>query len=174
MREAYIYGCGTCGRDVYLTAGLSVESRIPEGRAVSPFPEPADEPCEHCRAVIASGDTEAFPEMTTQVASSVVSGHGDLITGCLNYLMNWCQCGNPEDVTGAIMQYLEITGSDERFDFEGNDESRRKLWFFLAYIADYLEWTDHGGSVGGAWLTDIGKEALRRYSGKAEIGEGVG
>lgn len=166
MRKAYIYGCGTCGRDLYLKADLSVGSKIPEEKP-SFLPESAAEPCERCRAVMASGDTDAFPEMTTQKASSAgLSGHGDLITGCLNYLMGWCQCGNPEDVTAAIMQYLEIIASDERFDFENNDESRRILWYFLAYIADYLDWTDHGGSVGRAWLTDTGREALRRYSAK--------
>ena len=30
----------------------------------------------------------------------------------------------------------------------------------LAYIADAAGWTEHGGSVGGAWLTDGGREAL--------------
>ena len=30
----------------------------------------------------------------------------------------------------------------------------------LAYIADAQDWTEHGSSVNGAWLTDGGKEAL--------------
>ena len=143
MREAWVYGCGGCGRDIYLLADLSIESRVRMGRtAVSrAWPDPAPEPCGACKQVIATGRTEMNGD--------------DLIRACLVYLMDWCKCGNPEDATGLAMLYLETMGTSEKLPGE--------VLLLLAYICDFLEWTDHGGSVYGSWLTDTGREALRKY-----------
>ena len=172
MREAYIYGCGQCGRDLYLKADLSIESRAadPELAEMHWLPEPAPEPCEHCTAVIAQGDDEAYPEMTTQTASSVgLSGHGNLVTESLNRLMGWCQCGNPENVTAMAFLYLTaVSHKVDRTTAQQETGIPDEAWQLLSYICDWLEWTEHGGSVAGAWLTDTGKEALRRYTGKKD------
>lgn len=175
MKEAYIYGCGTCGRELYLKADLSIESRAaePELAQKSWLPEAASEPCEYCLAVIAQADDEAYPEMTTQTASTVgISGHGNLITESLNRLMGWCQCGNPEDMTAMAFLYLTAVGNKlDRKTAQEKSGIPDEAWTLLSYICDYLEWTEHGGSVGGAWLTDTGKEALRKYTEKRKSEE---
>ena len=168
MKEAYIYGCGQCGRDMYLKADLDIESRAPdpETRYVVPsWPDPAPEPCERCAAVITQGNRMASPEITLQSASSIVdlAEDGDLITECVPLLMGWCACGNPETVTALAFQYLTEVDADVRVKDSGLPE---ETWLLLAYMCDGLEWTEHGGSVGGAWLTDVGKEALRKYAAR--------
>ena len=171
MKEAYIYGCGTCERDLYLKADLSIESRSREP-VESWQSESASEPCEFCAAVIVQGDEEAVP-ISVQTASSVgLSGHGNLITESVNILMDWCRCGNPEDITA--MAFLYLTAVENEVGYKDGQEITSipvEAWDLLSYICDGLEWTDHGGSVGGSWLTDTGKEALRRYTEKRESEE---
>lgn len=79
--------------------------------------------------------------------------------------LGWCACGNPEDVDRMMLTYLEW--AEARFDKQSEvswdtplDNVSDDAKFLLAYIADGLDWTEHGGSVGGAWLTDEGKEAM--------------
>ena len=168
MKEAFIYGCGQCERDLYLKADLSIESRSREP-VESWQSESASEPCEFCAAVIEQGDEDAVP-ISTRTASSVgLSGHGDLITESVNHLMGWCRCGNPEDVTA--MAFLYLTAVENKVGYKDGQEITGipdEAWLLLSYICDGLEWTEHGGSVGGSWLTDTGKEALRRYAEKRE------
>ena len=171
MKEAFIYGCGQCERDLYLKADLGIESRSREP-VESWQSKSAPEPCEFCVAVIEQGDEEAVP-ISTRTASSVgLSGHGNLITESVNSLMGWCKCGDPADVTA--MTFLYLTAVDNKVDYKTAQSTTGipdEAWLLLSYICDGLEWTEHGGSVGGSWLTDTGKEALRRYAEKRESEE---
>lgn len=168
MKEAYIYGCGQCERDLYLKADLSIESRSREP-VESWQSESASEPCEFCATVIVQGDEEAVP-ISVQTASSVgLSGHGNLITESVNILMGWCRCGNPDDMTA--MAFLYLTAIENKVGYKAGQEITSipvEAWDLLSYICDGLEWTDHGGSVGASWITDTGREALRKYTEKRE------
>lgn len=77
--------------------------------------------------------------------------------------LKWCGCGTPEIAKKVIRDYLEIVdnnyyekrdGLKKRFGVEYvyNNE----LLLCLAYALDAAEFTEHGGSVGGAWLADEG------------------
>lgn len=74
----------------------------------------------------------------------------------------FCGCGNPDLAWLAIKNYLR-----QREDFHSNKisyEETEKLEtgkdYILAYLLDYFGLTEHGGSVGGCWLTNDGKEIL--------------
>lgn len=70
----------------------------------------------------------------------------------------WCGCGALERVDRMMLAYLSQDDTILRDDHveEVSDDAS----VLLAYIADSLGWTEHGGGVGGSWLTDDGKEAL--------------
>lgn len=70
-----------------------------------------------------------------------------------------CGCGQPERVDAMMLAYLESRAGEgfPKPDPAGVSEDAALL---LAYLADMLDWTEHGGSVGGAWLTDEGERAL--------------
>lgn len=93
-------------------------------------------PCEHCQPVLDGTDDQI-------IRTEMVSRH-----------LGWCGCGNPEDIDLAMLAYLDSGTPDILALPEGLAE------LMLAYIADDLGWTEHGGSVYGAWLTDDGREAL--------------
>ena len=84
--------------------------------------------------------------------------------------LGWCLCNRPEEVNRMMLAYLEARSIEDwpKPHPEGVSEDAETL---LAYIADQLGWTEHGGSVGGAWLTADGREALdnlRRYAAEQE------
>ena len=93
--------------------------------------------------------------------------------------LGWCGCGQPRNINEVMLTYLsglrergrvlasecrgllviELLGTVSnapRFPF-GMDED---LALTYAYIADDLGWTDHGGNIQDAWLTDDGEIAL--------------
>ncbi len=73
--------------------------------------------------------------------------------------LDWCGCGNPEDVDRWMLAYLESRASEAwpKPSPEGVSEDAQYL---LAMLADKLGWTEHGGSVGGCWLTDAGRTTI--------------
>lgn len=94
------------------------------------------EPCDNCEGFIADAT-------------------GELGNGRMNDTLGWCGCGNPEEVDKLMLHYLDSAKwLDDKFPRINNDADR-----LCAYIADDLGWTEHGGGVGGAWLTDAGREA---------------
>lgn len=79
----------------------------------------------------------------------------------------FCGCGNPEIIDQALIAYLGCINHDVDHwdDRPPLDEQYARCggevaWHFCAYMADALGWTEHGGSVLGAWPTDTGVIAL--------------
>lgn len=73
---------------------------------------------------------------------------------------HFCGCGSPEAAAAAVLRLLRLHPLYEhRADFEAwiADEG---IEYFLLYWLDRNELTEHGTSVGGAWLTDRGKALL--------------
>ena len=68
-----------------------------------------------------------------------------------------CGCGQPELFYQAVIELLEYYGQSERIPGWVYEEKHR---YFVANVLDHLELTEHGSSIGGAWLTDAGREAL--------------
>ena len=66
----------------------------------------------------------------------------------------------------VIRDYLEVVKAkfDSNIDFEDKFGVKfvydDKLLLCLAYTLDAAGFTDHGSSIGGAWLTDEGKMFL--------------
>lgn len=93
-------------------------------------------------------------------------------------ILNWCGCENPEEADSAVLKYLNCLsytcyGSDTEFEsiplynlrdiFGGQDDP---LLLCLMYMMDSFEFTDHGSSIYGSWLTTKGyifRLCLRRW-----------
>lgn len=79
----------------------------------------------------------------------------------INVLDYWCGCGNPELACAALLRLLKLHPLyDNRAEFEEwiADDG---VGYLLFYQLDHMELTEHGGSVGGAWLTPKGGAALK-------------
>lgn len=86
--------------------------------------------------------------------------------------MNLCGCGDPEQVQEVIKKYLNVVRDHFNEKEESNRDSIMKQTFeveyvydnslllFLAYVLDSYEFTNHGSSVGGAFITDLGRMYL--------------
>ena len=84
--------------------------------------------------------------------------------------MGLCNCGNPEDTYEVIRKYLHIREewrkeSLSTYDnlvesYEVNLHINYKnsinygLLQFMMYVLDSNGFTEHGGSIGGCWLTE--------------------
>ncbi len=87
-------------------------------------------------------------------------GHRKLPDFMLPIAKSICGCGAPEDAYGSVLQHLELR--------ELPYERRPKEWpygdardLFMAYVLDSWGYTEHGGSIGGSWLSESGKGLLR-------------
>lgn len=92
-------------------------------------------------------------------------------------ILGLCGCGCLENSLIDIRNYLRIVGMKSK-DFPTFDAyyktyiARMKVYFdvesvyedsllqFMAYILDDKEFTEHGTSIGGAWITEKGKQYL--------------
>ena len=85
------------------------------------------------------------------------------------FLNGWfCGCGNPELACARLRDILKL------HPLYDNREALKALIpdtgmeMLVLYFLDHLDLTEHGGGIGGAWLTDKGKavlEALEREAG---------
>lgn len=97
-------------------------------------------------------------------------------------LLGWCGCGDPKEAFGAVRDYLSLVNYRDEHKTEENQNYTRKdyddacayckekfgsdsvydnpLLLCLAYTMDDKELTEHGSSIGGAWLTGIGEMLL--------------
>lgn len=75
-----------------------------------------------------------------------------------------CGCGDPNAVLDMIQEYLEIKSSynfgmfNKRETFAEN--YKEELLLFMMYVMDNKGYTEHGTSIGTAWITEKGKEFL--------------
>lgn len=95
--------------------------------------------------------------------------------------LNWCGCGCPEDAKKVIRDFLSIlniTSDAWRFERDKRNELcalrdeafknrfgvgavyDNELLLCLAYALDAAGFTEHGGSIGGAWIDTEGKMFL--------------
>lgn len=82
-----------------------------------------------------------------------INDDGSPADGMVCMEMGWCGCGNPEDVDRWMVAFLTSGTAN-------SPTITSPLDTVLAYMADGLGWTEHGGGIGGSWLTDDGLEAL--------------
>lgn len=78
-------------------------------------------------------------------------------------LFDFCPCGAPWEVATYIRDYLTEISKDR--DKRDNLKQDAAYWM-AAYLCDAHGLTEHGGSVGGAWITEYGKwwlEKLKSY-----------
>ena len=93
-----------------------------------------------------------------------------VIDGYRVYLETWCGCGQPEEAAAALLRLLRLHPLYEhREEFEAwiPDSGVEML---LLYQLDRDGLTEHGGNVGGAWLTAKG-EAVREALIREEADE---
>lgn len=78
----------------------------------------------------------------------------------------FCGCGSPEEIDEALVDYLsgldheswdDRPSLQEQYDRCGG----QRAFLFCAYVSDALGWTEHGGSIYGAWLEPAGRTALK-------------
>ena len=77
----------------------------------------------------------------------------DLPEGVVEFYELMCGCGSPILCWDALFTLLQ----DETF-YHIDDDKPFELFFH--YVVDHLKFTDHGTSIGGAWITPKGKEVL--------------
>jgi hypothetical protein len=79
----------------------------------------------------------------------------------------FCGCGMPEAAAKALLRLLQLhplyEHQAEIHEMLPDDGVRHLLFYQL----DALDLTEHGGSVGGAWLTDKGKEVRAALEAEA-------
>jgi hypothetical protein len=77
------------------------------------------------------------------------------------FLQEWfCGCGSPESAAARLRDLLALHPLyDHRPEIERllPDVGIQEL---VLYTLDYFDLTDHGGTVGGGWLTDKGRAVL--------------
>ena len=111
----------------------------------------------------------------------------ELIKECEDFFyyekLHWCGCGIPETAKKTLRDFLRILydhkkelehkhpNYDWRTDWkrrENNFQERfgvhdvygNELLLCFAYAMDAAEFTEHGSSIGGAWITEEGKMFL--------------
>lgn len=107
----------------------------------------------------------------------------ELIEECEKFFyyekLNWCGCGDPNTVKTIVRNFLQSVeikmsdGVDIGFQKYFNVHSiyDNDLLLCLAYTIDAAGFTEHGSSIGGAWLTDEGKMFLWLLCQNKELGE---
>lgn len=82
-------------------------------------------------------------------------------------LFDFCRCGNTYIFMEGLRQYLRLVkiAHDDRIPEEYRDENLQNDYYVpYMYLADKAGLTEHGGSVFSAWLTDKGKDLLKRLN----------
>lgn len=72
-------------------------------------------------------------------------------------LFDFCHCGKPELLVIQLREYLEYYAQDTDEKEWCKDE-----WLWIAYLCDKEGLTEHGTSIGYVWLTEKGKEWLKK------------
>ena len=84
-------------------------------------------------------------------------------------LIGICGCGVPEAAMIQVRNYLRCVSIICNYEkqkeklmehFGCRSVYDNSLLLFMAYILDEKELTEHGSSIGGAWITDLGEKCL--------------
>lgn len=135
---------------------------------------------------IAEYITENYPESNIAYNNYVIKGcreewyEESLIDPLLDFYMHeelgLCGCGNPEFTYETIRRYLSIRNEFviSKIDYQEvidrykndllldyNNDIQYGLLQFMMYILDDKDFTTHGGSIGGCWLTKKGQRLLK-------------
>jgi hypothetical protein len=95
--------------------------------------------------------------------------HDDAVSFLHCHVLGFCGCGNPEDSLRYVrdsLQHIDMLTKvhEKAMTYEAWDEAGTALMgsarYFTLYVLAEKELTQHGGSVGGAWLTPKGREIL--------------
>lgn len=134
---------------------------------------------------IAEYVVEKYPDCYMATNGVVCKGNREdwceeyLIDELMNFfsyeVMDLCGCGRPEDTHEVIRQILTIryerfvndTSYDQVEKMYGDnlhldmkDPIHQGIVQFILYILDFYDILSHGCSIGGCWLTDLGKMYL--------------
>lgn len=93
--------------------------------------------------------------------------------------LNWCGCGDPDTVKTIVRNFLQSVemkmsdNADIGFQkyFNVHSVYDNDLLLCLAYTMDAADFTEHGSSIGGAWLTEEGKMFLWLLCQNKELSE---
>jgi hypothetical protein len=101
--------------------------------------------------------------------------------------LKWCGCGNPGDALAFMRDVLEVMWqrSEESRAEAHNKPYEQSAWkrgcdkldemlpgilgMSYLYMLDAHDLTEHGGSVGGSWLTDKGKAVLAMLTSHEDL-----
>lgn len=72
-------------------------------------------------------------------------------------ILNICTCGSPEVIVDCMRYYLTHLRHHPHTQYVKSAEPATLL---IAYMADQLGFTEHGGTIYGAWLDDAGRRWL--------------
>lgn len=73
-------------------------------------------------------------------------------------LFGFCHCGNPGFLVKQLRDYLRYYSQEDRDKIEWCKDE----WLWVAYLCDKVGLTGHGGSIGCVWVTEAGKEWLKK------------
>lgn len=86
------------------------------------------------------------------------------MSGILSEAAQWCGCGDHDRMDRLMLAYLTSLDVPEGETPDWPDaDAVPDGHFLLAYIADSLDWTEHGTTIRYPWLTDAGRAALARF-----------
>lgn len=68
------------------------------------------------------------------------------------HILNFCGCGSPDRNIQYVYNVLKRIESNKTEDTDTE--------YFALYTLDKLGLTEHGGSIGGSWLSEKGKQLL--------------
>lgn len=106
-----------------------------------------------------------FDDVIQFFGNQTLKDKKDLIGEIQTTSLQFCGCGNPNSALEFVQKVLEwyekkdeIVEAFKDLDELIPDEGTR--WFVL-YMLDALELTEHGSAVSSGWLTEKGKRNLR-------------
>ena len=70
----------------------------------------------------------------------------------------FCGCGEPEAASAFLLKLLRLAPFYERREQLEQLLPNAGVRYFVLYMLDRLDLTEHGGSVNGAWLTPEGEK----------------
>ncbi|QEE39814.1 MULTISPECIES: hypothetical protein [unclassified Methylobacterium] len=84
-----------------------------------------------------------------------------VVIEAVSHHLGWCGCGAPWAAADWLRRALEAHPAWEKESQQGAvwGEGHGRA-YVLRYMLDHAALTEHGGSVGGAWLTERGERVL--------------